>query len=190
MAQAQSNVNVEKQAGEGAGLHVPASARAHRPPAPVARKASLPRRKASSDRTPVRVSGKKSEHGVDVPREGTSAEPGPGARDVNYNSTAPPAPLATSLAQAVSPSSHSHPQSPASSPSSHSAPPPASAPAPISTNYDPEAGLPPPQYSRRPPTYPVLLPEYRYCGRDGLVKPMRAHHCRVCGTVSLLFIWM
>lgn len=39
-------------------------------------------------------------------------------------------------------------------------------------------------YSRQPPTYPVLVPEYRYCKRDGIIKPMRAHHCRVCGTVN------
>ena len=47
-------------------------------------------------------------------------------------------------------------------------------------------GLPLPFRNRRPPTHPALLPEYRYCDRDGLVKPMRAHHCRSCGTVSML----
>jgi palmitoyltransferase len=46
--------------------------------------------------------------------------------------------------------------------------------------------LPPPQHSRRPPTTPVLLPEYRYCHRDELLKPPRAHHCRACGTVCFL----
>jgi len=37
---------------------------------------------------------------------------------------------------------------------------------------------------RRPPTTPSLLPAYRYCYSDKLVKPYRAHHCRACGTVS------
>lgn len=45
-------------------------------------------------------------------------------------------------------------------------------------------GLPPLLFSRRPPSHPVLSPEYRYCSRDRFVKPMRAHHCRACGTVS------
>ena len=46
--------------------------------------------------------------------------------------------------------------------------------------------LPPPAFSRHPPTHPVLAPEYRYCSRDGIVKPPRTHHCRACGTVSLV----
>ena len=46
---------------------------------------------------------------------------------------------------------------------------------------------PPPVFSRRPTTTPVLLPEYRYCSRCQIVKPSRAHHCRACGTVSFLF---
>ena len=53
-----------------------------------------------------------------------------------------------------------------------------------------ESGGTPPRlpmmYSRTPPTNPVLRPEYRYCQRDGFVKPLRAHHCRACGTVSTL----
>lgn len=48
-----------------------------------------------------------------------------------------------------------------------------------------EDGLPPLMYSRHPRTTPILLPEYRYCQRDQLVKPTRAHHCRACGTVSI-----
>jgi hypothetical protein len=40
-----------------------------------------------------------------------------------------------------------------------------------------------PPYERQPATRPVLLPEHRYCGRDNVVKPLRTHHCRVCGTV-------
>lgn len=50
-----------------------------------------------------------------------------------------------------------------------------------------EDGLPPPVYSRRPPTHPVLSPEFRYCPRDGIVKPMRSHHCRACGTCVLKY---
>ncbi|KDQ55985.1 hypothetical protein JAAARDRAFT_158736 [Jaapia argillacea MUCL 33604] len=40
---------------------------------------------------------------------------------------------------------------------------------------------------RKPPSIPVLLPEYRYCYRDELVKPMRCHHCRSCGTCVLRY---
>jgi palmitoyltransferase len=39
--------------------------------------------------------------------------------------------------------------------------------------------------TRRPPTTAVLLPAHRYCSKDEIVKPYRAHHCRACGTVSL-----
>jgi palmitoyltransferase len=39
-------------------------------------------------------------------------------------------------------------------------------------------------FSRAPPQHGVLLPEYRYCSREGFVKPLRAHHCRSCGKVS------
>ena len=46
--------------------------------------------------------------------------------------------------------------------------------------------IPPEELTRRPPQHPALLPEYRYCYKDELVKPMRAHHCRICGTVSQL----
>ncbi|GAW06737.1 zf-DHHC-domain-containing protein [Lentinula edodes] len=41
--------------------------------------------------------------------------------------------------------------------------------------------------TRRPPTTPVLAPEYRYCSRCLLLKPYRAHHCRVCGTCVLKY---
>lgn len=37
---------------------------------------------------------------------------------------------------------------------------------------------------RNPPSTPSLLPAHRYCHTDKIVKPFRAHHCRVCGTVS------
>ncbi|KAK0204645.1 zf-DHHC-domain-containing protein [Desarmillaria ectypa] len=40
---------------------------------------------------------------------------------------------------------------------------------------------------RRPHTIPVLLPAYRYCTRDELVKPHRAHHCSTCGTCVLKY---
>lgn len=52
-----------------------------------------------------------------------------------------------------------------------------------------DSDLPPPAHSRRPPSHPVLLPEYRYCYKDNLVKPMRTHHCRICGTVSYDFVF-
>ena len=47
------------------------------------------------------------------------------------------------------------------------------------------SGLPN-RYTRNPPTTPILLPEYRYCSRDEIVRPFRAHHCRACGTVCAL----
>ena len=40
--------------------------------------------------------------------------------------------------------------------------------------------------TRRPPRTAVLLPAHRYCSLDEIVKPYRAHHCRACGTVSLI----
>ncbi|KAJ3557634.1 hypothetical protein NM688_g1366 [Phlebia brevispora] len=45
----------------------------------------------------------------------------------------------------------------------------------------------PMMYTRAPPTSPILRPEYRYCQRDGFVKPPRAHHCRACGTCILKY---
>ncbi|KAH7924201.1 zf-DHHC-domain-containing protein [Leucogyrophana mollusca] len=47
--------------------------------------------------------------------------------------------------------------------------------------------LPPPMLSRRPPTTPILLPEYRYCSREKMIKPHRAHHCRACGACVLKY---
>ncbi|GBE86951.1 hypothetical protein SCP_1001950 [Sparassis crispa] len=44
-----------------------------------------------------------------------------------------------------------------------------------------------PRYTRKVPKTPVLLPEHRYCSRDGFIKPLRAHHCRVCGTCVLQY---
>jgi hypothetical protein len=45
------------------------------------------------------------------------------------------------------------------------------------------------KWQRRPSDQPVLDPVYRYCARDRIIKPMRAHHCRICDTVSTsLFI--
>jgi len=45
---------------------------------------------------------------------------------------------------------------------------------------------------RKPPQTPVLLPVHRYCDVDQLLKPFRAHHCRICGTVRLqpLITWL
>ena len=69
----------------------------------------------------------------------------------------------------------------------------------IRTDHPPQSGgtgnhtistssqIPPELLARRPPQHPALLPEYRYCYKDGFVKPMRAHHCRICGTVSPAF---
>lgn len=54
-------------------------------------------------------------------------------------------------------------------------------------SYQSGPPLPPPMFSRRPTTTPVLLPEYRYCSRCQIVKPSRAHHCRACGTVCCFF---
>ncbi|KAF9512155.1 hypothetical protein BS47DRAFT_1466052 [Hydnum rufescens UP504] len=41
--------------------------------------------------------------------------------------------------------------------------------------------------SRRPPTYPMLAPEYRYCRREEILKPPRTHHCRICGKCVLMY---
>ncbi|KAK2463788.1 hypothetical protein APHAL10511_004186 [Amanita phalloides] len=41
--------------------------------------------------------------------------------------------------------------------------------------------------ARRPPMTPMLLPENRYCRKDDIVKPYRAHHCRYCGTCVLRY---
>ncbi|CAL1698197.1 unnamed protein product [Somion occarium] len=45
----------------------------------------------------------------------------------------------------------------------------------------------PMMFTRKPPPTPALLPEYRYCYKDGFVKPTRAHHCRACGTCILKY---
>lgn len=42
-------------------------------------------------------------------------------------------------------------------------------------------------FGRSPPQHGALLPEYRYCSKEGFVKPLRAHHCRSCGKVCFLF---
>ncbi|OAX36920.1 zf-DHHC-domain-containing protein [Rhizopogon vinicolor AM-OR11-026] len=46
---------------------------------------------------------------------------------------------------------------------------------------------PPPIFSRQPSMKPILPPEYRYCSKDKIVKPPRAHHCRACGTCVLKY---
>lgn len=43
----------------------------------------------------------------------------------------------------------------------------------------------PPEPGRRPPSTPILVPAYRYCEREGLIKPLRAHHCKACGKVCV-----
>ncbi|KLO17758.1 zf-DHHC-domain-containing protein [Schizopora paradoxa] len=40
--------------------------------------------------------------------------------------------------------------------------------------------------ARLPPTRPILLPEHRVCKIEHHVKPMRTHHCRICGTCVLM----
>ncbi|KAI0324507.1 zf-DHHC-domain-containing protein [Cubamyces sp. BRFM 1775] len=45
----------------------------------------------------------------------------------------------------------------------------------------------PMMFTRKPPTTPIMLPEYRYCHKDGFQKPLRAHHCRACGTCVLKY---
>ncbi|KAJ7750903.1 DHHC palmitoyltransferase-domain-containing protein [Mycena metata] len=40
---------------------------------------------------------------------------------------------------------------------------------------------------RFPPTTAPLLPPHRWCKRCSIVKPYRAHHCRICGTCILKF---
>ena len=50
--------------------------------------------------------------------------------------------------------------------------------------------LPPAQsawWDRKPSDRPILEPYYRYCSRDGIVKPVRCHHCRICNTVGFSF---
>lgn len=70
---------------------------------------------------------------------------------------------------------------------------------PVSGSRDPEAAVARSEnvptssqhlFARTPPTTPILLPEYRYCHRDGVIKPFRAHHCRACGTVCLSILLM
>ncbi|KAJ7645337.1 DHHC palmitoyltransferase-domain-containing protein [Mycena rosella] len=51
---------------------------------------------------------------------------------------------------------------------------------------DGEAAPAPPR-GRFPPTTAALLPPHRWCSRCAIVKPYRAHHCRVCGTCVLKF---
>ncbi|KAJ7123731.1 DHHC palmitoyltransferase-domain-containing protein [Mycena epipterygia] len=90
--------------------------------------------------------------------------------------------------------------SPAAPPAAHV--PGTTIPLPLSqTNGDAATPRPPPrrESSRRsdkegriprgrfPPTTAPLLPPHRWCARCAIVKPYRAHHCRVCGTCVLKF---
>ncbi|KIP03033.1 hypothetical protein PHLGIDRAFT_267793 [Phlebiopsis gigantea 11061_1 CR5-6] len=45
----------------------------------------------------------------------------------------------------------------------------------------------PMMFTRKLPMTPIMRPEYRYCNKDGFVKPLRAHHCRACGTCILKY---
>lgn len=58
---------------------------------------------------------------------------------------------------------------------------------PPSANLNDPPTKMPMMFTRKPSTYPVLRREYRYCHRDGFVKPSRAHHCRACGTCVLKY---
>lgn len=49
----------------------------------------------------------------------------------------------------------------------------------------PPTDLPPLANTRQPPRHAMLAEDYRYCSREGFVKPIRAHHCRVCATCKL-----
>lgn len=46
---------------------------------------------------------------------------------------------------------------------------------------------PPQLFSRQPSTTPVLVAQYRHCGKDKIIKPPRTHHCRACGTCVLKY---
>ncbi|KAG2078412.1 zf-DHHC-domain-containing protein [Suillus decipiens] len=58
---------------------------------------------------------------------------------------------------------------------------------PLENFHDPNLDTSPPVFSRRPPITPVLVPEYRFCSRDRIIKPPRTHHCRACGTCVLKY---
>ncbi|KAF8636073.1 hypothetical protein AX17_003780 [Amanita inopinata Kibby_2008] len=73
-------------------------------------------------------------------------------------------------------------------------PPPATSPTParhklrkLFRPHDSSISMPRVYIARRPPTTAALLPENRYCTRDCIVKPHRAHHCRNCGTCVLKY---
>ncbi|KAI0092352.1 DHHC palmitoyltransferase-domain-containing protein [Irpex rosettiformis] len=54
-------------------------------------------------------------------------------------------------------------------------------------NHNPQGSGLPMRYTRSPPKTPILRPNYRYCHKEGFVKPPRAHHCRACGTCILKY---
>ncbi|KAM6490991.1 zf-DHHC domain containing protein [Amanita muscaria] len=49
--------------------------------------------------------------------------------------------------------------------------------------------IPQPKFyvTRRPPQAPLLLPDYRHCDKEDILKPYRAHHCRHCGRCILRY---
>lgn len=57
------------------------------------------------------------------------------------------------------------------------------------TSHQTSFDSPQPTFSRQPSMKLVLLPENRYCSKDKIIKPPRAHHCRACGTVGESFFF-
>ncbi|KAG2151089.1 DHHC palmitoyltransferase-domain-containing protein [Suillus bovinus] len=53
--------------------------------------------------------------------------------------------------------------------------------------HDPSSDASSAMFARRPSTTPVLVPEYRFCNKDRIIKPPRTHHCRACGTCVLKY---
>ncbi|KAH8112143.1 zf-DHHC-domain-containing protein [Phellopilus nigrolimitatus] len=151
------------------GIHVGASP-LPRPPAPAAYAASSSRRKSSTN------SGQKQSNQL---LHKTSDN-----QDMNAGELDAVPPVANVNAAARDPYSFSNPKLTPLPPKTLPNP---DANQPGGSGQRIDDGLPPPMNSRRPPLHPVLLPEYRYCFKDGFVKPMRAHHCRTCATCVLMY---
>ncbi|KAL5498369.1 hypothetical protein ACEPAH_2511 [Sanghuangporus vaninii] len=170
----QRPMDVEKHAD----LNVPAAG--HRPREPPSSHDATSQalvRKLSQKHTPVRVSEAE-------PRHENSSQ----SRNVRHNSGGERSTDETAVTSAENGSAPLHPMARMADPSTtHSPNPNAKEYQPPQNTRSTEDGLPPPMNSRRPPTYPILLPEYRYCQKDGFVKPPRAHHCRACGTCVLMY---
>ncbi|KAL5525073.1 hypothetical protein ACEPAF_8942 [Sanghuangporus sanghuang] len=170
----QRPMDVEKHAD----LNVPAAGhRPREPPSSHNATFQTPVRKLSKKRTPVRVSEPEPTY-----------ESSPHSQNVRHNSGGERSTDETAVTSAETGSVPLHPLArmvdPTSTPSPNAN---AKEYQPPQNTKSAEDGLPPPMFSRRPPTYPMLLPEYRYCQKDGIVKPLRAHHCRACGTCVLMY---